>query len=189
MKRARFCSALAVACAAGLFVGIGVAQEGGMPAWMRPAPEHKALERLVGNWEVDSVFHMGPPGTEPMKSKGKAVGKSILGGHFVDQEYESEMMGQPFKGRLTVGFDTVAKEYVSCWVDSMSPYMYVSRGKEKEGKIVYEGREPSHMTGEMVSYQHVVTWKSDDEYTFEMIGAGPDGKMAPMGTLTYRRVK
>ena len=184
-----------VLCAASFFVGQVVAQEGGdkpagfpKPAWMQKTKEHESFKQLEGSWKAVSKFWM-MPGADPMVSDGEAVTKLLYDGKVVHQHYRGSMMGKPFTGQLFIGFDTIDKEFVSIWMDSMSPIISISRGKEQDGVIHFEGREPNHMTGKKQKALMLVKWINDDQYSVTFHNVTDDGKKVMGGEITYTRKK
>ena len=103
---------LALACIVAFAVTVA-AQEGEQPAmdpqtqammaamekYATPGPEHERLVKGNGTWDVTSKMWMDPSG-EPMESEGVSTQRSILGGRYVQYDYEGDMMGMPFSGLL-----------------------------------------------------------------------------------------
>ena len=146
MKRFLRFGVPALACAAGLIVGVAVAQEEGgagggaagmgMPAWMTKGKEHESLKKLEGTWDA-KVTMFGQP-----QPPGKATNQLILDGNFLEQRYQGQMGMTPFEGRLILGYDTLDKEWVSIWLDSGGPLFSISRGTEKDGVIAFKTNDP-----------------------------------------------
>lgn len=153
----------------------------------RPGPHHKHLDAIVGEWNCDSKFWMGPG--EPMTAKATASYKWILDGRFVQEEYNSEFEGKPFKGIGTFGYDNTTKKYSSTWIDNMSTTLYVSSGTcDDSGKsFTFNGESPCCMTGKILKDRS--EWKiiSKDKHVFEMFKEGEDGKMMKVMEITYNR--
>ena len=139
---------------AGFVAGQVAAQDemgGGMqmPEWTKRTKrtkQHEDLAKMVGTWDVTMKMWMVPD-SPPMESTGISTGKALLGGNYVQQDFEGSVMGGPFEGVLMLGYDTVDKEFVSVWMDSFHPVMYVGRGTEKDGLTTYDAEEPDFMTG------------------------------------------
>jgi hypothetical protein len=157
---------------------------GGMPEYMKLTQEHADLKKMVGQW--DSTWEWRLP--MPMKGTGTATTKLILGGRYLRQDYESQMMGQPWQGVLHLGYDTIEKEFVSVWMDSMSPIMSISRGKRQaDDSVKLVGNEPEHMTGKKQKVAVVIRWINDNQYTTAFYTIGADGEETRVGLLTYTR--
>ena len=128
-----------------------------------------------------------PASWVPLSFTSQKTVSPISPGRFLKQKYQSSFMGKPFEGRLYIGFDTLAKEYVSVWMDSMSPYLHYSRGKEKDGVIWLTGKAPDHMTGKMGTSTMSVEWKDDDNYELTFYKVADDGSKTKTGKLSYER--
>ena len=176
--------------AGGFFAGHVVAEDGdaggaGMqiPDWVKPAPEHEAMKKFLGSWDVEMKW--GPAPAE----KGVATWRSINKGLYLAQDYKGKMMGRDYVGHQILGYDTVAKEWFSLWIDSFSPVPYVSRGTAKDGVTTLTGMTPSHTES---GKKHPMTtrgkWDGDDKYllTFH---ASQGGKEMQIGSITYTRQK
>ena len=57
-----------------------------------PGPAHKALQAFVGDWKAE-VKCWCEAGGEPTVTQGTSKAKWILKGHFVEEEFQGEMMG------------------------------------------------------------------------------------------------
>ena len=174
MRQAVALCPLFVAMLCGAMVMPAAAQEGGeeMPEYMMPSEAHKVLTDLAGTWDVASRFWMDPT-QPPMESKGEATFTAILEGRYVTQEYESEMMGQPFRGFGMDGYDVLAKKYVSVWTDTMGTAIYSMSGTREGNVLTMEGQWPSpEGTHTMRS---VITHQDAEHFTMEMfMQAGED---------------
>jgi uncharacterized protein DUF1579 len=174
-----------VACCS--LAAAGYAQQG--PPIPKPGPEHEILKQDVGTW--DATVEMAEPGKPtPTVSKGTET-TSLVGGFWAVSDFKSEMMGQPFEGRGTVGFDTNKKKYVSTWVDSMSTGFMTGEAtydpKTKTMTGFVEGFDPGQ--GSNVKMKQTTEYKDADSKVFTMYMTGPDGKEVPMMKITYKRRK
>lgn len=139
-------------------------------ALMQPTPAHEWLGHFVGEWDVKTSMWMDPS-APPMESTATSTVSWRFPSKWIEESFKGDMMGMPFDGMGLTGFDTVRKQYVSVWIDSMGTGLYASAGSinpEMTTLSMYgEMNEP--MTGEMgkmVMYQ--VTIKDADHHTFEM---------------------
>jgi hypothetical protein len=85
-----------------------------------PGEPHKLLASLAGSWTTTTKEWM-EPGKPPTESTGSAEMKMLLDGRFLQQDYNSVMMGQPYSGIGLSAYDNLRKRYVSTWIDSMAP--------------------------------------------------------------------
>ncbi len=161
-----------------------------MPAETTPGEHHARLAKMAGRWNV--ATKMWPaPGAPPMESKGTAELKMIMDGRFLQEDFKSDMMGMPFSGMNIIGYDGFKKQYVSTWIDSMTTETVVSRGTcSDDGKVTtLEGMMTNPETKKAEKTRIVTTKVSDDQFTMEMFGPGPDGKDVKMMELQYTRAK
>ena len=57
------------------------------------------------------------------------------------------MMGMPFQGRATLGYDPKREIYESTWIDTMNPHLYVFRGRKNDaGVLELTGEAPISST-------------------------------------------
>jgi len=101
-----------------------------MKNWMdysTPGEMHKMIASWNGNWdgEVSMWEHSG---AAPMMSKAKTVNKMIMGGRYQQANHTGNMMGMPFEGQSTMGYDNSKKEFISTWVDNMGTGIMVVSG-------------------------------------------------------------
>ena len=195
MKFRLLLTGIAIGVVPMLLLGPVVAQEGEgggmgmqMPGWMKLTKEHADLAKIAGDWTYTMKMWMAP-GTPPMESTGTASGKLLWQGNYLEQQVGGNMMGQAWKGRLLLGYDTIDKEHVAVWYDSMSPIICISRGKEKDGVITYEGMEADHMNpaGTKQKSKMTVKWDNDDQYTLTFYKVQADGTDQKAGEITYTR--
>jgi hypothetical protein len=154
------------------------------PPMPTPGPEHAMLGKDVGTW--DATVEMFMPGAPPSVSKGTEV-VTMMGGFWQLTEFKSEMMGQPFEGRGTTGFDPTKKKYVGTWVDTMTPAYYtVEATYDAATKTLTGWMDGPDQTGVVTKTKETTEWKDADTRVFTMYA--PDGK-APLMKITYKRRK
>lgn len=159
------------------------AQEGGMPG---PGPQHKKLAAQVGTWKAE-LEYMGETG-EMEKSTGVSVRKQPLGGFWLIDNFQANMMGMQFRGQGTTGYDPAKKKYVGTWVDSMTPSLMIIEGNyDKTGKILTMEGMGQGFDGKPALTRLVWTDKDKNTQKFEMFTKLPDGKFMKTMTITYTR--
>jgi hypothetical protein len=138
---------------------------------------HAYLKQFVGDWKV-TVTMWVMPGSPPSASQSTAKGEIILGGRFLRMTYAGTMMGQPFEGVQTLGYDNLQKRYVSLWVDNTSTAFYLTTGvRDPAAKtMTEEGLWPDPMTGGQVKVRNVTKWLGPDQFTYESYMTLPNGK-------------
>jgi len=162
-----------------------------MEMWAKvgaPGEPHKALEVMVGTWDT-KVSSWMQPGAAPMASTGVSENTWTLDNRFIEQRYEGEFMGQPFKGVGYTGYDNVKKKYVGTWMDNMSTSVMVMTGtSDATGKtMTFTGTMDDPMTGKPKAMKEVVKIVDANKHTFEMWAPGPDGKAFKMMEIEYLR--
>ena len=165
-------------------------QQAMMELWKKmavPGEPHKLFSSLAGNWTTTSKEWM-EPGKPPTESTGTAEMKMLLDGRFLYQEYNAQMMGQPFTGIGIDAYDNMTKKYVTAWMDSMGTGIFIMEGTASaDGKtITLKGSHPEPDGGKMT---HRAVWKivDNNHQTFDMYGAHKGGKETKMLEIVYTR--
>lgn len=150
-----------------------------------PTPEHERLVADCGTWNVRCSYFMAPG--EPMVIE--AVEKvEMHGRYFTVSLFEADMFGQPFQGRATIGYDPVREHYVSTWIDTMTPFLFMFTGRMDENGILrMAGDGPSPVDGEMVPYRTTIEHLDDGTRKFEMFVAMPGAPEMKMFSYLYSR--
>jgi hypothetical protein len=150
-----------------------------------PGPGHKALEHYVGSWKCDVKCWMDPAG-QPEQSQATAEVRWIMNGRYLQEDFRGQMMGRPFSGRTTLGFNNVKQTYQSVWIDDMNTGIFCSEGKGDSKSVTLEGKSSCPATGRTdVPMRMVLRVISPDKHVFEMF----DGSKGNAKTLeiTYTR--
>ena len=152
-----------------------------------PGEPHKLFASLAGSWTTTTKEWM-EPGKPPTESTGSADMKMLLDGRFLYQEFNSQMMGQPFSGIGIDAYDNLRKRYVTAWLDTMGTGIFMMEGTASaDGKtITLKGQHGEPGGGQMT---HRAVWKIVDNntQTFDMYGAHHGGKETKMLEITYTR--
>jgi len=159
-----------------------------MEAAATPGPAHKALDAFVGNWKAEVKCWHEPGGT-PQVSQGTAKVTWTLGGHFLEEEFNGEMMGKRFTGRSLMGYDNSKQTFNTVWVSDMQTSMFSSEGKGENGNkvITLEGKTACAATGRKdVVMKTVFRVLSPDKHVFEMYDKS-QGENAKMMEIIYTR--
>jgi hypothetical protein len=151
----------------------------------QPTAEHTKLKELAGKWTVACKFYM-EPGQPPMESTAKET-VEMVGEFWTLTKFENEMMGMPFTGRATLGYEPHSKQFVSTWVDSMAPVLCVLKGTQKGDTITMHGEFWSCMTNSVLKHRTTEKILGKNERIFEMFCTMPDGTEIKMMTNHYKR--
>ena len=161
-----------------------------MEVWKRlamPGEPHKLFASLAGSWTTTTKEWM-EPGKPPTESTGTAEMKMLLDGRFLYQEYNAQMMGQPFSGVGIDAYDNMTKKYVTAWIDTMGTGIFMMEGTASaDGKtITLKGSHPEPGGGKMT---HRAVWKIVDNntQTFDMYGAHHGHKETKFLEIIYSR--
>ena len=154
-----------------------------------PGEEHARLNDLVGSWITTSTMWMDPD--NPMVTTGTSEMKWILGGRFLHQQADGEMMGMPFHGIGITGYDIYNKKYVAFWIDNSSTAMFTMEGAfDRSGKVLtMYGKLDEWLTGERdKNVKYVFRMESKDRVVFEIydLSIGDDAKVMQ---IEYARKK
>ena len=151
-----------------------------------PGPQHEALARQAGTYDMVVKSWYGPP--EPTVDKGTATRTMALGGRVLVEEVSSSMQGQPFTGHGMSGYDNVSGKYWSTWNDSMSTGLMTSEGTcDDAGSCTFTGGWNDPVKKTRISSRMTSKWTSPTTEVFEMYAPGPDGKEMKMMEITYTK--
>ena len=157
----------------------------------QPGPQHAALKKLAGTFDATVSMKMTPDAPE-MTSKGTLVSQMIYGDRYLKSDYTGDMMGQAFKGMSIVGYDNMAKKYVSFWMDDMStgPMMVQGTGDDAAKTVTYSGEMLCPANGQMMAFREVIKIDDSDHYSVEMFQKDPaSGKEFRGMEIKYSRAK
>ena len=134
-----------------------------------PGPEHKLLEDLAGNYGA-KVKAWIEPGKPPEESTGVMKRKMIMGGRFLQEEYEGKLGPETFTGMGIIGFDRIRKKFVLSWIDSMSTGFMTSEGTYDAAKktFTYISEDTDPGSGKKMKGRDILRLDNADQQTFEM---------------------
>ena len=159
-------------------------------AYMTPGEAHKLMASWDGTWNGETTMWM-EPGAPPTKSKGTAVNKMVLGGRYQTSTHKGDMMGMPFEGMGTMGYDNVKKIFVSTWIDNMGTGVMMMEGSWNEATktLSLKGKcvDPSRTDGKEMEMREVLRIIDDKHHVMEMYSPGPDGKEYKMMEINFTK--
>jgi hypothetical protein len=149
----------------------------------KPGPEHQQLKEFEGTW--DAVMDMNGE-----KSKATATYKAILGGMWIESDFQGSLGELPFQGRGMDGYDAARKKYVGVWFDSVSSAPMQFEGNYEPGtkRLVMTG-ESRGPDGQPQKFKTITETKDQDHFTFQMFMVLPDGKEQLAFSIEYTRKK
>lgn len=161
-----------------------------MPEMPKPQSEHQWLAKFEGKWESEAECTM--PGTEEKMTMKMTETVRMLGGFWLISEGKGEVMGGPFTGVMTLGYDPEKKTFVGTWVDSMGSTFWNYKGtlNSSDNTLTLETEGPCPMQGGKVcKFKEVMKLTGPDEKTFTSSYLADDGKWTTMMTAKAKRVK
>lgn len=158
--------------------------------YMTPGDMHKMLAKSDGEWNGDVTMWMYP-GAPEQKSTSTAVNKMIMNGLYQQSTHSGNMMGMPFNGMSTVGFDNHRKEFVSTWIDNMGSGIMVMKGPWDEATktITLKGKMVDAGTKMDTDVRETFKIIDDNTQEMEMFVMTPDGKEFKTMNIKYTRKK
>jgi Protein of unknown function (DUF1579) len=153
-----------------------------------PTAEHARLEDAVGRWNVRCTYYMGE-GQPPMQASGQDTIERV-GPFWTLSHLRSDLMGAPFVGRAAVGFDPLKKKWVSTWIDSMSPFLYVLEGEfDDSGKVLSLACDATGTDGKPLRLRTREEHVSRDHRVLDMFHVDATGSETRMFRYDYQRVR
>ncbi|MGE0641818.1 MAG: DUF1579 family protein [Thermoanaerobaculia bacterium] len=156
-------------------------QKAAMAAWTRamtPGPEHRELAARAGKWSA-SVSMWEAPGTPPQISQGSCKRRMILGGRVMAEEWTGSMMGMPFEGFGTTGFDNASGSWWSTWSDNFGTGVMNAVGEcdpdPKKG-CTFTASFVDPISGKAKKSRSTVSWSSPDDELTRMYDVDAAGK-------------
>jgi hypothetical protein len=158
-----------------------------MDAWMKagePGEMHKWLARGVGNW--DATVKMTYPGEASTESVGTMKIEMIFGGRYQKGYFKGDMMGMPFEGFETTGYNNTTKMFEGTWMDSFSTATMTTKGTLESDKLVLKGEMMDPAKNQLVKERQVMSYSGNDKMVAEFYHE-LDGKDVLVMTINYTR--
>ncbi len=153
---------------------------------MTPGPQHLALAKLAGSWNVTSKWWMAPD-TPAQEGTGTAEFKTIFGGRFLTEDFTGTSAMGAFHGMGLLAYNNATGQWEHVWLDDMSTGLMFSQGVEKSGATTLNSTYTCPMTNELVSSRVVVKMLNDNERTVEMWSTYPGKPEFQSMSLHYKR--
>src|SRR5262249_52926367 len=139
-------------------------------------------------WTTKAKQWLGQP--KPESATGHSEVKSILGGRFIQESYDSIIFGKPYQSQLVMGYDTRAKKYVASWIDTWGTWVTVEeRGGDEAGKkLTLTAQDYDVAGGKTRPIKFVYDIDSNDHHVmrmYEMI----QGKETLTMEVEYKKAK
>ena len=158
--------------------------------YMIPGDMHKMMASWNGTWAAEiSIWEKA--GSEPSKSTGTSVNRMIMGGRYQESNHTSIMMGMPFEGRSTLGYDNVRKVFENIWVDNLGTGVMKMSGQwdSTHNSISFTGKGIDPVSRTENDYRETFNIIDDNTQLMSMYGPGQDGKEFKMMEIKFTRKK
>ena len=80
---------------------------------------HDWMNFMAGKWTTAGKYWMAPE-APPTPFEGRAENDWILAKHFVRSKYAGQIMGMPYEGEGTLGYNNATEKFQNIWIDNMS---------------------------------------------------------------------
>ncbi len=155
----------------------------------KPQQEHLWLQRLLGEWDYDSEYSMGPD-APPGKSSGtqsiKPLGDIWIVGNWRDNSSD----GTTPESILTLGYDPRKGAFVGTFVSAMMTGLWIYEGQLQGNVLTLDTEGPSFKgDGTLAKYQDVYESLDEDTHRLTSRALGEDGIWTPFMTMNFRRRK
>jgi Protein of unknown function (DUF1579) len=154
----------------------------------KPTAEHALLKKGVGTW--DAVLKIWPvQDAPPVEGKGTEKNELLPGGLWLVSNFDGQFSGIKFVGKGTYGYDPGDKKHVGTWVDSMTPYVVVTKGDyDPATKTMTSTAERRDLaTGERYMTRQITRYPDDDNRIVEFHRLGKDDSSWKVMEIQYKR--
>ena len=145
-----------------------------MMDYATPGESHKMLAKSNGTWNGEVTMWMAPD-APPSTSKMTMVNKMVMDGRYQVSEAKGNMMGMPFNGMSTTGYDNHKKVFMSTWIDNFGTGIMKMEGPWDEAtkSTTLTGRMIDPSTGRECDFKEVYKIIDDNNQLMEMYGPDP----------------
>lgn len=158
--------------------------------YMTPGAMHAMMAKWDGTWDGEVTMWM-EPGATPQVSKSTAINKMIMNGLYQQSNHSGNMMGMPFSGQSTVGYDNHKKEFISMWIDNMGSGIMVLKGPWDDASktMTLKGTMTDPGTKQDADIKETFKIIDDNTQEMEMFVKMPDGSEFKTMNIKYTRKK
>lgn len=156
-----------------------------------PQNEHRWLQKLVGQWTVESECDMGP-GEPLIKNTGRETVRSFGGLRTIGEGTSEVPGGGAHESIMTLGYDPQSKQFVGTIIASAMTHLWPYHGSlDAAGKVLTLNSEGPSFSGNgtMSKYQDIITFVTDDYRTLTAQVQNADGSWQHFMTAHDRRTK
>ena len=155
----------------------------------KPVQEHAWLQKLVGEWRVQTEISMGPD--QPKQTSEGTESVTSLGGLWAFGKGHGAMPdGSSMESYSALGYDVSFKEYRGCWFASVSSHLWKQVGElSADGKTMTLSCIGPNMEkdGETANYRDVIEIIDDNHRTLTSYGQDENGDWQEFMKASYTR--
>lgn len=141
-------------------------------AFRLPGDMHAMMANDDGNWNEQITMWM-EPGVPLQTVPASCTKNMILGGRYQQTVHKAVVMGMPFEGRSTLGYDNGTKKFIKSWVDNMGTgFMNMEGDYDAANKVVHlKGTQTDPITGKSMDVREDYTFNPDGSRLLERYGS------------------
>ena len=130
-------------------------------------------------------------GDKEHEGKATCEAKLILGGRFLQQEYTSQLQGEPFHVLQLLGYDNARKKSIEIMFDNLGTSVRHNEGTvSDDGKVFTNSSEAARFPRpESRTSCTVTTIIDEDNFTLEWFRSDDGGKEAKVVAMSHTRKK
>ncbi len=154
-----------------------------------PGAEHGWLASMTGKYTV-TIKMWADPSAEPQLSTASGERKMMLGGRYLVEKYDGQMMDQPFESMGITAYDNVEQQYVAAWMNTHGTGIFTMTGNfDADGKVLTMwGESMDPYTKKSRKMKSIMTIVSDTEEVSEMYMMRDDGSEWKMMEFTVTKM-
>ena len=137
--------------------------------YMTPGPIQQMMAKSAGTW-TGEVTMWTQEGATPSTSTMETINTMILGGRYLQSLNKGSMMGMPFEGIGTTGYDNSKKVFASSWIDNMGTGIIFMEGSwdASTNSMKLSGKSTDPLTGKDAPIREVLKFVDDNHQVMEM---------------------
>jgi Protein of unknown function (DUF1579) len=154
-----------------------------------PQTQHLWLQKLVGEWIVESECSMGAD-QPPTKNSGREIVRSLGNLWTIGEGTVDTPSGGSCDSIMTLGYDPQAKRFVGTFIASVMTHLWPYDGQlDSTSKILTLNSVGPSFSGDgtMAKYQDIIEFITDDHRTLSARVLDVNGVWRQFMTAHYRR--
>ncbi len=143
---------------------------------MQPGGRHHALGQLVGSWHGTTRVWFEPDKVAD-EAPIRGTIRAVLGGRFVQHEYETTFMGEPQHGLALYGWHIERKCHEAAWIDSAhtGTQLMFCEGSKEDLRLAVLGHYGGHDDGAPWGWRTEIVLDGDDRLVITAFNISPQG--------------